>query len=40
MTEYDLFLRLLKAETEEAVDAILQEAGYFARTDKLACARG
>src|SRR5258708_5837779 len=29
MTEYDLFLSLLKAETEEAVDAILQEAGYF-----------
>src|SRR5262249_16807112 len=29
MTEYDLFLKFLKAETEEEVDEILQEAGFF-----------
>jgi hypothetical protein len=29
MSEYDLFLGLLKAESEAEVDAILQEAGYF-----------
>jgi hypothetical protein len=28
MTQHELFLRLLKAETEDEVDAILQEAGY------------
>jgi hypothetical protein len=34
MTEYELFLRLLKAETEGEVDAILQEAGYFDHDDR------
>jgi hypothetical protein len=29
MSEHELFLRLLKAETEVEVDVILQEAGYF-----------
>ncbi len=34
MTEHELFLRLLKAETEAGVDAILQEAGYFDHDDQ------
>jgi hypothetical protein len=34
MTEYELFLRLLKAETETEVDAVLQEAGYFEHDDR------
>jgi hypothetical protein len=34
MTEYELFLRLLKAETEDVVDAILQEGGYFNHDDQ------
>jgi hypothetical protein len=29
MNEYDLFVGLLKAETEDEVDAVLTEAGYF-----------
>jgi hypothetical protein len=34
MSEYELFLRLLKAETESEVDAVLQEAGYFEHDDQ------
>src|SRR5262245_10867057 len=29
MTKYELFLKFIKAETEEEVDEILQEAGFF-----------
>jgi hypothetical protein len=29
MNDYDLFLGLLKAETEDEVDAVITEAGYF-----------
>jgi hypothetical protein len=29
MSEYELFLRLLKAETEDEIDATLKEDGYF-----------
>jgi hypothetical protein len=29
MSEYDVFLKLLKAETEDEVDSVLTEAGYF-----------
>jgi hypothetical protein len=34
MTEYEMFLRLLKAETEGEVDAVLQESGYFEHNDQ------
>jgi hypothetical protein len=34
MTEYEMFLRLLKAETEAEVDAVLQESGYFEHDDQ------
>ncbi len=29
MSEHELFLQLLKAETEDEVDAVLKRAGYF-----------